>query len=105
MFRGAVYRDVSIDDPDLPESLRMNSSNSNGDTANTLQRSMSMVSLGQAAIENPSDSNQPPTQVMSVSDEDLDWAEQMRQESEDRNQNESQGLILKSLDGFYFRWL
>ena len=93
MFRGTVYRDMSIDDPDLPESLRMDSSNQNGDTTNTLQRSMSMVSLGQPTTENPSDSNQPPTQVMSVSDEDLDWAEQMRQESEERAQNESQGLI------------
>ena len=73
---------MTLDDPDLPECLRMDPpAGLDGDT--TLQRSMSMVSLEGPALERP------PTQVMSVSDDDLepktaDWAEQMQQESDDR---------------------
>ena len=80
------------DDPDFPEHLRMDPPKSVPDNETSLQRTMSMVSLDEPAREKPD------TQVMSVSDDDLetvDWAEQMRQESDDR-QNPGKGF---SLDG------
>ena len=75
---------MTLDDPDLPECLRMDPPPSSFDNATTLQRTMSMVSLGDSTQEHP------PTQVVSMSDDDLepvqgDWAEQMQQESDDRN--------------------
>ena len=91
MFRGTVYRDMSTDDPDLPELLRTVPSSDGCDHAKTLQRSMSLVSIA------PDDSGMPPTdqstpQDMSVSEEELDWADQMKQESDDRSQADTRGL-------------
>ena len=73
---------MSSNDPDL-ERLRVAPPDGHYDSDSTLQRSMSLV-----ALEEPPQGN-PPTQVMSVSDEDLepvgDWAEQMQRESDDRH--------------------
>ena len=66
---------MSVNDPELPEILRMDPPKSLPEAETTLQRSMSLVS-----IEGPQQ-EKPPTQVMSVSDEELDWAEQMQRES------------------------
>ena len=83
---------MATDDPDLPELLRMKPSEPHPDAENTLQRSMSMVSIGNNDADTAPTGQLPPTQVMSVSDEELDWAEQMRQESDDRaERNGSQG--------------
>ena len=86
---------MSSDDPDFPENLRMGPPLPPPDGSNALQRSMSMVSLD----DNIQD--KPPTQVMSVSDDDLepatgDWADQMQQDSNERHVAEGM---------FYFRWL
>ena len=86
---------MSTDDPDFPEKLRMGPPLPPPDGANSLQRSMSMVSLDENTQEKP------PTQVMSVSDDELesangDWADQMQQDSNDRKLAEGT---------FHFRWL
>ena len=78
---------MSPDDPDFPECLRMGPPGLPSDD-NTLQRSMSMVSLDGNTTEKP------PTQVVSMSDDDLeikttDWADQMNQESEERQKEGS----------------
>ena len=73
---------MASDDPDFPECFRMGPPNHPSDE-NSLQRSMSMVSLDGTANEKPV------TQVVSMSDDDLepkttDWADQMNQESDER---------------------
>ena len=88
-----------MDDPDL-ECLRMETSDATTDGAFTLQRSMSLV-----ALEEPAQV-QPPTQCMSVSDDDLepvgDWAEQMQRESNERH---DLGTDSNNYNPFHFRWL
>ena len=74
---------MHVNDPELPECLRMDPPGGIPDDANALQRTMSMVSL------DASNQERPPTQVVSVSDDDLapksgDWADQMQQDSEER---------------------
>ena len=92
LFRGTVYRDISLDDPDCPECLRMGPPNISDDET-ALQRSMSLVSMETTP-------DKPPTQVMSVSDDEelepqsTDWAEQMQQESDER-QNSGTIFILE----------
>ena len=82
---------MSTDDPDLPELLRTMPSGDTCDHANTLQRSMSLVSITPDASNAPSTEQSVP-QDMSVSEEELDWADQMKQESDDRAQAETRGL-------------
>lgn len=82
---------MDSDDPELPEVLRMAPPADSSDGANVIQRSMSMVSIGPDQSADPLVSEQPPTQNMSVSDEEIDWADQMRQESDDRVRVETQG--------------
>ena len=82
---------MATDDPELPEILRMAPPADVSDSANVLQRSMSMVSIGPDQSGDTPTTEQPPTQNMSISDEEMDWAEQMRQESDDRARAETKG--------------
>ena len=83
----------------MPECLRMNPP-STVSAGETLQRSMSMVSIDDTSGPDANADDKPPTQVMSVSDDEElipktgDWADQMQQESDDR----------RAMGKFHFRW-
>ena len=106
MFRGTVYRDIASDDPELPEILRMMPPSEPSDGASNLQRSMSLVSIGQPTDSSPPEVSNSPVQNMSVSDEETSWADQMQQESDDRKveKTDLQGTVFIG-NRFYFRWL